>query len=306
ATSVTVKVAVRNFKTLPADARIVVRFDLDRDPSTGSSGAEFVVSYGGDGAAAASRWDGVQLVPFTSPGIAVAFDDGVLTLTIDRGDLADASSFGILAVASRTQTVGLVQVVSTDYAPTGGATYVGPGDATFEDPSCDEDAAPDVTKVDVSDAADGFVVFRIATPNYTTLPPDKLYGVDIDLVGRPDSADEVFVTYLSSDGSLEIDREVNGNAMPENPPYRASAKYADGVFELSISRKELDSAASFHFSVLTADIVGRGEPEGTQREGDIEALDIAPNGLLSGKLFAYKLAHAPPVHLAVGAPFGIP
>lgn len=305
-TSVTVKVAIRNFQTLPTDARIAVRFDLDRDSATGSTGAELVVEYGGDGSVTASRWDGEQLVPFSAPGIGAAFSNGVLTLTLDRGDLANVSSFGILAIASRTQTVGLVQVISTDYAPAGGGTWVGPGEATFEDPSFDEDAAPDVTRVEVSDAADGFVVFRIATPNYTTLPPDKLYGVDIDLVGRPDSADEIFVTYLSSDGSLEIDREVNGNAMPLDPPYRASVKYADGVLQLSIHRTELDSAGSFRFSVVTADIVGRGEPEGTQRQGDIEALDIAPNGLLSGKLFAYKLVHAPPVHLAVGVPFGIP
>jgi hypothetical protein len=304
--SVTVNVAIRNFQALPVDAGIVVRFDLDRDAGTGSSGAELVVQYGGDGSLTAARWDGAQLAPFSSPGIGAAFSGGVLTLTVDQGDLGDASSFGILAIASRTQTVGLVQVISTDYAPAGGATYVGPGESVFEDPSSDEDAAPDVTKVEVSDAADGFVVFQIATPNYPTLPPDKLYGVDIDLAGRPDSADEVFVTYLSSDGSLEIDREVNGNAMPAEPPYRASVKYTGGVLELSIHRTELDSAASFRFSVLTADIVGREEPEGLQREGDIEALDIAPNGLLSGKLFAYKLAHAPPVHLALGTPFGIP
>jgi hypothetical protein len=304
--SVSVTVAIRNFQALPADARIVVRFDLDRNAGTGSSGAELVVQYGGDGALTASRWDGSQLVPFSSPGVAAAFSQGVLTVTLDRAELVSTTSFGVLAIASRTQTVGLVQVVSTDYAPAGGGTWIGPGDMTFDDPSGDEDAAPDVTKVDVSDASDGFVVFRIATPNYPTLSPDKLYGVDIDLVGRPDSADEVFVTYLSSDGSIEIDREVNGNAMPADPPYRASARYADGVLTLSIHRSELDDAGAFKFSVVTADIVGRGEPEGPQRDGDIEALDIAPNGLLSGKLFAYRLAHAPPVHLALGAPLGIP
>jgi hypothetical protein len=306
ATSIAVNVAVRNFQTLPVDARIVVRFDLDRNAGTGSSGAELVVQYGGDGSVVSARWDGAQLVPFSSPGVSVAFSDGMLGLNLDRGELANATSFGVLAIASRTQTVGLVQVVATDYAPAGGGTWIAPGDATFEDPSFDEDAAPDVTKVEVSDVANGFVVFRIATPNYPTLSPDKLYGVDIDLAGRPDSADEVFVTYLTTDGSLEIDREVNGNAMPADPPYRANAKYAAGVLELSIHRSELDSAGSFRFSVLTADLVGRGEPEGTQREGDIEALDIAPNGLLSGKLFAYKLAHAPPVHLALAAPSGMP
>ena len=158
----------------------------------------------------------------------------------------------------------------------------------------------------MSDAANGFVVFRIATPNYPTLPPDKLYGVDIDLIGRPDSADEVFVTYLSTDGSLEIDREVNGNAMPTDPPYRASVKYVGrGVRALDPP----DGARQRR--IVQVQRSDRGprwtrRAEGAQREGDIEALDIAPNGLLSGKLYAYKLAHAPPVHLAVGAPFGIP
>src|SRR5262249_3603710 len=96
------------------------------------------------------------------------------------------------------------------------------------------------------------------------------------------------------------------NAMPVRPPYRASVKYSNGVLDLSLHRTELDSAGSFRFSVVTADLVGPGEPEGRQREGDIEALDIAPNGLLSGKLFAYKLTHRPPLHLALESPIGIP
>jgi len=303
---VTIRVSIRNFSVLPADAKIAVALDLDGNASTGASGAELVVEYAGDGSVTPSRWDGFQLSPFTSPGIAAAYSNGVLQVTIDRGDLANAASFGIRVISSRTETIGLVQATGTDYAPTVEQTVTGPGETTIDDPAGDEDTAPDITRVDVSDSAAGRITFRIATPNDVSLPPDALFGLDLDLAGRPASADEVFVTYLSSLRSIEIEREVRGSPRPVDPPYRASAAYADGVLTLTLDRSLIDDAGSFRFSLVTADLVGPGEPEGKGAEGRIEALDVAPDGLVAGKQLAYRLSHAPPIHLEAADPVSSP
>ena len=304
--TVTVSVALRNFQSLPADAEIVVRFDLDRDPATGASGDELVVRYSADGSLDVQRWNGFALVSGPSP-MSSEFAEGRLTLAIPDSELGDSKSFSVRAIASRTQIVGLARIVASDSAPAGGAgAYSGSGDASFVDAPGDEDVAPDITGVDVSDTKDGTIAIRIEIGNYPTPTPDKLFGVDLDLVGRPTSADDVFLTYLSSTGAVEIDREVGGLTMPDRPPHRARATYDAGAVTMLVHRSELDDAGSFRFSIVTADIVGRSQADGPGSIGAIEAVDVAPDGVLSGRLFSYRLAHAPPVHLdlekAVGSP----
>ena len=135
---------------------------------------------------------------------------------------------------------------------------------------------------------------------------EVLWSVDSrDSEGAPASR-VVFVTYLSSLRSIEIEREVRGSPRPVDPPYRASAAYADGVLTLTLDRSLIDDAGSFRFSLVTADLVGPGEPEGKGAEGRIEALDVAPDGLVAGKQLAYRLSHAPPIHLEAADPVSSP
>lgn len=305
--TVTVRVKVGNFDILPVNSGIFILFDLDLSASTGADGDEAVVRFTSAGTLDFLRWNGTQLVAASPSGMTFGFSAGVLTFTVDRAELAGAGAFGIAAVASRTQMVGGASVVATDFAPVGNrSVYSSPGELSFPDPEDDEDVAPDISEISTSDARNGMVTFRITTSNYPTLSEDKLIGLGFDLLGRPSSDDDVFLTYQGGSGTLDIEREVNGFVTQDTPPNRVSATYADGVFALSVHRSELDNVAAFRFGVVSADLTGAGEGEGQDAEGDIEAVDYAPDGVLTGELYSYKLVNPPPVRLTVGRVQGVP
>jgi hypothetical protein len=293
----TVRVSIANFRVLPANSRVVVSLDLDRNPGTGAGGDELTLRYSNDGTLDFFRWDGSQLIARPPTGMSAALVDGVLSFGIDRAQLAGSTSFGVLAVSARTQQVAIGNVISTDFAPSAGRNvYSAPGQTSFPDPDNDQDVAPDVTAIAVSDSTGGMVQIRLTTANYQALPPDKLIGIGIDLLGRPDSEDALFLGYLSGTQTVEFDRETRGVSQPVDPPFRVSASHADGVLTFSIHRTELDGAAGFGFGVVSADLVGPGESEGEEFEGEIEALDTAPDDL-SGPLYRYRLVNPGPLHL---------
>jgi hypothetical protein len=303
AARVTVSVSFANFRALPPDSRVMLRFDLDEDEETGAEGDEIVVRYSSDGTLQFLRWDGSVLVPLPTTGMSATFSDGVLAYTIERQLLGGATSFGLVAVATRSQQAGAGVVTATDFAPADGRhVFAAPGTVSYPDPDGDHDVAPDITSIAVVDTSDGTITFRLTTANYTTLPPDKLIGIGIDLAGRPDRDDGLFLGYLSGSRTVEVDREEDGILAPAEPPFRVSGSHEEGVLTFSVHRSELDGAAAFGFGVVSADLVGPGESEGQEFEGEVEALDSAPDDLSA--LFSYRLANPGPVRLRAGAVSG--
>lgn len=297
---VTVRVSIANFQVLPPNSRVVVSFDLDRNQGTGAGGDEMTLRYSNDGTLDFFRWDGSQLIARPSTGMSAALVGGVLSFAVDRAQLAGSTSFGILAVAARTQQVAIGNVISTDFAPGSGRNvYSAPGQTSFPDPDNDQDVAPDITAIAVSDTTGGAIQLRLTTANHQVLPPDKLIGIGIDLAGRPDAEDALFLGYLSGTRTVELDREIRGVSQPVDPPFRASATHSDGVLTFTIHRSELDGASAFGFGVVSADLVGPGESEGEEFEGEVEALDTAPDDL-SARLYQYRLVNPGPLHLRAG------
>ena len=90
--------------------------------------------------------------------MSAVLSDGVLAYTIDRAQLSGATSFALIAIASRTQEAGIGLVVSTDFAPSRGRSVYSFGQVSFPDPDGDNDVAPDITSVSVSDTAAGTVL----------------------------------------------------------------------------------------------------------------------------------------------------
>jgi hypothetical protein len=216
--------------------------------------------------------------------------NGVLTLVVDRPHLAGATSYGVIAVAARTQNAGIGLVTSTDFAPgSGRSVYSAPGPVSFPDPNDDQDVAADITSISVTDSPAGRVEFKLTTANYATLPPDKLIGIGLDIRGRPDSDDFLSLGYLSGERVIEVDREERGNVQPVERAAGISASHADAVLTVSLPRRYLDGASAFDFGIVSADLVGPGESEGEEFEGEIEALDTAPEGLT--ELYSYRLAN---------------
>jgi len=295
-----VRVSIANFQVLPPNSRVVVSFDLDRNPGTGAGGDEITLRYSSDGKLDFFRWDGSQLIALPATGMSAELADGMLSFAVEGAQLGGSTSFGILAVAARTQQVAIGNVISTDFAPGAGRNvYSAPGPTSFPDPDNDQDVAPDITSIEVTDATGGTIQFKLTTANYRTLPPDKLIGIGIDLAGRPDSDDALFLGYLSGTQTVEFDRETRGVSQPADPPFRVSASHADGVLTFSMHRSELDGASAFGFGVVSADLVGPGESEGEEFEGEVEALDTAPDDL-SGRLYEYRMLNPGPLHLRAG------
>lgn len=295
--AVNVRVTVSNFQELPSDSRIILQLDLDRNASTGVAGDELVVRYWDDETLEVLRWDGIRLAPSSADSLSASFASGILSFSAERAALGGSTAFALLVVSARTQQLEIGRVTSTDFAPASGrSTYALPGQASFSDPQADHDAAPDITSISVSDTPDGMIQVRIATPNYQALPADKIIGVDFDLEGRPPTADDVFVQHLAGAGIVQVDREENGILAPSELPNTASGVYENGVLTLSVRRSELDGAARVGIGVVSFDLVGDGESEGQDFEGDVEALDSAPDDLM-GTLFPYRLANRPPLQL---------
>ena len=291
--AVNVRVQVANFDELPSDSRIILEFDLDRNANTGVAGDEIVVRYWDDELFEVLRWDGIRLSPGSTEGMTASFASGTFSFSADRAALANTSSFGLIALSARNQQLDIGRVVGTDYAPpTGRSIYSFSGPASFPDPTHDHDAAPDITSISVSDTPGGKIDVRVATSNYPTLPADKVIGVDFDLEDRPPAADDVFVEYLSGPGIVQVNIEENEVLAPSIRPNTATGRYENGVLTLSVDRKELDGAAIVGVGVVTFDVVGRGESEGQAFEGDVEAVDSAPDDL-TGALFPYRLANRP-------------
>ena len=295
--AVNVRVTVSNFLELPSDSRIILQFDLDRSANTGVAGDELVVRYWDDETLEILRWDGIRLSPSSAGGVSASFASGILRFSAGRAALGGSTSFALLVVSARTQELEIGRVTSTDFAPASGRSiYTLPGEASFPDPRADHDVAPDITSISVSDTPDGMIEVRVATANYQALPPDKIIGVDFDLEGRPAAADDVFVAHLSGPGIVQVDREESGILAPSELPNTASGVYENGVLTLSVHRRELDGAARVGIGVLSMDLVGDGESEGQDFEGEVEALDSAPDDLM-GTLFPYRLSNRPPLQL---------
>jgi hypothetical protein len=155
--TLTIGVSVANYESLPANSWVNVWFDLDSDPRTGDAGDEALVRYSADGAMELYAWDGARLVPGSTNGVTGTFAAGLLTLSVPRSSIdALGGAFGILAVGSRGQTEGNEQLIASDYAPdVGRSSFAGTAPSAFPDPADDEDAAPDISSVRVSDVKGG-------------------------------------------------------------------------------------------------------------------------------------------------------
>lgn len=295
--TVTVAVAVRNYQTLPANTWFNLWFDLDNDQRTGAAGDEALVRYRSEGVLESYLWDGSELAERSTEGMTGSFAGGVLTVSLPRAAVGDATSFGVLAVAARGQPLGDDELIASDFAPDSGrSAYASPGPATFPDAGQDQDAAPDVTGVTVSDAKDGWVRFSVATPNYAALPDDAVLVVLIDADANPRTGDEGADVALGVvQGEVELNRwsARSRQWVSDTPPTRAKASAGRGVVALDVHASELGSPRRFRFSVLAADF----DPA----SGSVLALDIAPDG---GATWPYTLVN--PLRLLAGRPTGVP
>ena len=291
---VSVVVGVGNYETLPVDSWFNLWFDEDSNEGTGYDGDETLVRYVSTGALELYEWDGFAMIQRpTSAGMTGTYGAGVLTLTIPKADLGGDSSFGLLAIGARRQQIVVSQFIASDFAPDEGRSkYSGPAAATFTDSGHDEDAAPDITGVRVTDTKAGWIRFVVSTPNYTTLSSESALWVSIDSDNRAATSDidatpELQIGYLAGQLILERWDPRNGGWVEDTAPDLVRARNSGSAVTIEVRRSAVGRALRFGFSVTTADF----DPLG----GTVLALDIAPD---SGGFYRYTLANKPVLSLA--------
>jgi hypothetical protein len=290
---VTVTVGVANYPRLPDESWFNLWFDLDSNASTGDAGDETLVRFVSTGAVEIWDWDGAEMVERPAVGITGRYEGGVLTVTVPKADLGGDTVFGILAVSSRSQTLGQSRLIASDYAPDRGRSpYAGPVAASFPDPGSDGDAAPDVTAVRVSDDKDGWITFAISTPNYATLPGESVIALAIDRDGRPTTGDagaELLIRTLSGEVIFERWSQAERGWLDDRPPHRVRLRNSANTVTVEVHRSELDDAPRFGFSLAALDI-------NTQAES-VLAADLAPD---DGGFYRYTLVNKPALRLLAG------
>jgi hypothetical protein len=290
---VTLTVAVANYSQLPTESWFNLWFDLDSNPNTGDAGDEVLVRYVSGGDVELWEWHGAEMVERAAVGIAGRYEGGVLTVTVPKSELGGDTVFGVLAVSSRSQDLGQSQLIASDYAPDRGRSpYTGPAASSFPDAGDDQDAAPDMTAVRVSDDKDGWITFVVSTPNYATLPSDSVLALAIDGDGRPATGDagaELLIRSLAGEVIFERWSQAQRGWLDDRPPHRVRIRNSASTVTVEVHRSELGNAARFGFSLASLDV-------NTQAES-VLAADLAPD---DGGFYQYALVNKPALRLLAG------
>ena len=147
------------------------------------------------------------------------------------------------------RTAVLLAVVAAGLA-VGGAALA---DAAFSDAVGDNNEAPDITSVEVSETADGMLTVRTTVANYQTLPNDSFIHLwfDLDNNTRTGSdGDEANVLY-QADGILDFYRW-NGRDLARAAATGLTGSFAAGVFTFTGPKSTFGDPASFGLLVVTS------------------------------------------------------
>ncbi len=295
---VTITIAVGNYESLPENSWFNVWFDLDSNAGTGDAGDEALARYASDGALEFLRWNGSALTVQPTTGMTSSYTAGVLTIAVPKAALDNAPTFGVLAVASRSQEIGTSELVASDFAPNSGrSAYVAPTQTTI-DPVGDHDGAPDVTSVKVSDAKSGWITIAVSTPNYAQLPAEAVFLVTIDQdndARTGDAGADVLITTTAGRAVLERWDTRRERWVGDVQPTRARVRNSGNVVTVEIHRSELENTPRFGFAVIAFDVnLAVAEPVG---------VDVAPD---NDGFYRYTLANKPALTLTATRLFSTP
>ena len=295
-----IRVRVANYDTLPPSSWFNLWFDTDGDSETGDSvGDDALVRFASDGSIELRVWGEGGFASTSPEGIAASFVAGLLTVSVPTSSLGPLSSPGILVVGVRSSVVAMETLTTADFAPEElRFRWVRLARTEIADFEGDNDAAPDITTIRVSDAKDGWITFAISTPNRPILPEKSLVAVSIDRDANPatgDNGSEMTLTTLGGEVRLERWDARAGEWLDEDPPTRARVRSARGVVSIDVHRSELGRVSRFAFRAVSADL--------NPLTGELVAVDFAPD---SGTFWRYALANAPALRLVAGRTTGVP
>jgi hypothetical protein len=141
---------------------------------------------------------------------------------------------------------------------------------SFSDSAGDVNTAPDVTGIEISEAA-GVVTLRLTVGNFQTLPENSWVNLWLDTDSNQDTGaegDETLVRYLST-GEVELYRW-NGSQLVEAASAGLTSAFAGGVLTVTAPRASV--AAATPFGLLA--VASRGQPVGDE---ELVASDFIPD-----------------------------
>ena len=144
--------------------------------------------------------------------------------------------------------------------------------ASFSDPVGDNNSAPDVTALSLSESTDGILTIEVTVSNYQTLPLSSWVNVwfDLDLNRRTgDDGDEALVRFMDDGGILFF--RWAGSELVRRPATGMAGSFTAGTLTLTIPEAALDNVPTF--GVLGVGARGQDDGEG----GELIAIDRAPN-----------------------------
>jgi len=144
-------------------------------------------------------------------------------------------------------------------------------DASFSDAEGDNNAAPDVTSVTVSESADGTITITLTVANYQALPSNSWVNLWFDLDSNQrtgDAGDEALVRYVSN-GTMEF-FFWDGTELVGRPSAEMTGRFEAGVLTVTVPKSALNSPASFGVLAVTSREQQFGEDE-------LIASDYAPD-----------------------------
>jgi hypothetical protein len=141
----------------------------------------------------------------------------------------------------------------------------------FSDPAGDTNTAPDMTSLEISEAAAGVLTIKLAVGNYQALPSNSWmnlwFDVDANAGTGDDAGDEALVRYLSS-GSIEV-YGWNGTQYVTRSTEGVAATFAAGTLTLTVPRSSVGALATFGLLAVSS----RGQPVGDE---ELVASDFLP------------------------------
>jgi hypothetical protein len=145
------------------------------------------------------------------------------------------------------------------------------GARSFADPAGDNNAAPDISSVTISESPEAVLTIEVAIANYQALPTDSWLNLWIDVDNNPrtgDDGDEALIRYLD-DGGLQLYRWVRSE-FQRQPTTGMTGTFAEGKLTLAVPKVALDGTSNFGLIVFTSR--GQEDPDGEE----LIASDYAP------------------------------
>lgn len=296
--TLSVVVTVSNYQTLPQGSWFDLWFDLDRNGSTGDGGGDdALVRLLAEGGIQHFLWNGTRMAATPATGMTGSYNAGVATVTIPKSGAFAVSTFGILAVGARSQTLGGEVFLTTDFAPNSGrSAWTSPTPGSFPDTQNDHETVPDIGQVRVTDAKSGWIRFEIATPNRRSLSDQSAILVTIDADSNRRTGDggaDLALTDFSGELQLERWSASRRAWRPDTAPVRIRERSQANLVVAEIHSSELESPERFAFQLTSI---------GLDRANQIMGFDFAPNFTW----WRYKLTNPIVVRLLAARAVGVP